>query len=141
MSFKNLDIDNALSRIADRKIEQAMREGKFDNLPGAGRPLNLAPLPTDERARMAYWVAKLLKQGDESEVKMLGLRKQATPAPGRLSGACSQTRHVPIQLRHVARDRMSGVGHCSNAVCMSRNPASARYCRRCGSPMHAAPAV
>ncbi len=35
MSFKHLDVENALRRVADRKIEEAMREGKFDNLPGA----------------------------------------------------------------------------------------------------------
>ena len=35
MSFKNVDIESALRRLAERRIEEAMREGKFDNLAGA----------------------------------------------------------------------------------------------------------
>ena len=41
-----------------------MKEGKFDNLPGAGLPLELEPMPADENARMMWWALKILKQND-----------------------------------------------------------------------------
>jgi len=36
-----LDIQRVIELIADRKIEEAMQEGKFDDLPGKGKPLPL----------------------------------------------------------------------------------------------------
>ena len=41
-----------------------MREGKFDNLPGAGKPLDLEPMPADENARMTWWMLRILKNND-----------------------------------------------------------------------------
>ena len=41
-----------------------MKEGKFDNLPGAGAPLELEPIPADENARMTWWALKILRQND-----------------------------------------------------------------------------
>ncbi len=35
------DIQRVIELIAERKIEEAMQEGKFDNLPGTGKPLPL----------------------------------------------------------------------------------------------------
>lgn len=35
------DIQRVIELIAERKIEEAMEEGAFDNLPGAGKPLPL----------------------------------------------------------------------------------------------------
>src|SRR4051812_7731459 len=64
MSFKNVDIENAMRRLADHRIEEGMREGKFDTLPGAGKPLNLEPMPAEENARMRWWALKILKQND-----------------------------------------------------------------------------
>jgi hypothetical protein len=64
MSLKNLDIGAALHRLADRKIEQAMKEGKFDNLPGFGKPLDLEPMPAEENARLRWWALRILKQND-----------------------------------------------------------------------------
>jgi len=64
MSLKNLDIGAAMHRLADRKIEQAMREGKFDNLPGFGKPLDLEPMPAEENARLRWWAIRILKQND-----------------------------------------------------------------------------
>jgi hypothetical protein len=64
MSLKHLDIESALRRLAERRIEDAMKEGKFDNLAGAGAPLELAPIPADENARMTWWALKILKQND-----------------------------------------------------------------------------
>ena len=67
MSLKNIDIGAALRRLADRRIEDAMKEGKFDNLAGAGKPLDLEPMPAEERARMTWWVVRLLKQTGNSD--------------------------------------------------------------------------
>jgi hypothetical protein len=53
MSLKNIDIESALRRVADRRIEEAMREGKFDNLPGRGQPLDLESERTRLRERLA----------------------------------------------------------------------------------------
>ena len=41
-----------------------MKEGKFDNLPGAGAPLELEPMPADENARLMWWTLRILKQND-----------------------------------------------------------------------------
>jgi hypothetical protein len=64
MLLKNVDVESALRRIADRRIEEAMREGKFDNLPGAGKPLNLEPMPAEENARMTWWMLRILHKND-----------------------------------------------------------------------------
>ena len=67
MSLKHVDVGNALRRVADRLIEDAMKEGKFDNLEGAGQPLDLEPMPADEGARMMWWAVRLLKQTGNSD--------------------------------------------------------------------------
>ena len=46
-------------RIAEKAIADAMREGKFDNLPNAGRPLDLEDyFKAPEDMRAAYGVLK-----------------------------------------------------------------------------------
>lgn len=48
-----------LASIAERKIQEAMARGEFDNLPGRGKPLvqeDLSGIP--EELRMAYKVLK-----------------------------------------------------------------------------------
>lgn len=64
MNLSHIDIESALRRLADRRIEEAMREGKFDNLPGAGKPIDLEPMPAEENARLMWWALRLLKQND-----------------------------------------------------------------------------
>ena len=73
--LKNVDIESALRRVADRRIEEAMKEGKFDNLPGRGKPLDLEPMPAEENARMTWWMLRILKKNNftPDEVRM---RKQ-----------------------------------------------------------------
>lgn len=56
-----MDMSAALRRVAEKRIEDAMKEGKFENLPGAGKPLDLEPLPPDENARMTWWALRILK--------------------------------------------------------------------------------
>jgi predicted component of type VI protein secretion system len=64
VSLKNVDIESALRRIADRRIEEAMKQGKFDNLKGMGEPLDLEPMPAEENARMTWWMLRILKRND-----------------------------------------------------------------------------
>src|SRR5205809_4853066 len=64
MNLGSIDIEWALRRLAERRIEEAMREGKFDNLPGAGQPIDLEPMPAEENARLMWWAIRLLKQND-----------------------------------------------------------------------------
>jgi hypothetical protein len=59
-----VDMTAAMRRLADRRIEDAMQEGKFDNLAGAGRPLDLDPIPADENARLTWWALRILRQND-----------------------------------------------------------------------------
>ena len=53
-----------MRRLAERKIEEAIQNGKFDNLEGAGKPLDLEPMPADENARMVWWAIRLLRKND-----------------------------------------------------------------------------
>jgi beta-phosphoglucomutase-like phosphatase (HAD superfamily) len=64
MSLKNIDLEAALRRLAEKRIEDAMRDGKFDNLEGAGKPLDLEPLPADENARATWWMLRILKNNN-----------------------------------------------------------------------------
>ena len=64
MTLKHVDIENALRRLADKRIEDAMKEGKFDNLASAGAPLELDPAPVEENARMTWWALRIMRQND-----------------------------------------------------------------------------
>jgi len=47
------------SRIAEQRIREAMAQGLFENLPGAGKPLNLEDyFKAPEDLRMAYSILK-----------------------------------------------------------------------------------
>ena len=64
MSLRNIDIEGGLRRLADRRIEEAMKEGKFDHLELAGQDIELEPLPADEKARMMWWALRIMKQNN-----------------------------------------------------------------------------
>ena len=64
MAWHNVDIEGGLRRLADRRIEEAMAEGKFDNLPGMGKPLDLEPMPAEENARLTWWALRIMRQND-----------------------------------------------------------------------------
>jgi hypothetical protein len=51
---KQLDIRAAMRRLAERRIDEAMQEGKFDNLPLRGKEINLDELPACEDERLAW---------------------------------------------------------------------------------------
>ena len=47
------------SRLAERRIREAIAQGEFDHLPGAGKPLNLEEyFSTPEDLRMAFSILK-----------------------------------------------------------------------------------
>src|SRR6266542_704219 len=64
MSLKNIDFESAFRRLAERRIEDAIKEGKFDNLPGAGKPIELEPMPVDENVRMTWWMLRIMRQNE-----------------------------------------------------------------------------
>ena len=61
----------SIEKFIEEQISKAMAEGKFDNLPGAGRPLDLnAYFQTPEHLRLCY---SILKNGNFTppEVELL----------------------------------------------------------------------
>ncbi len=64
MNLRHVDLTAGMRRLADRRIEQAMAEGKFDRLEGAGKLLNLDPMPANEDARLTWWALRLLARND-----------------------------------------------------------------------------
>ena len=93
MGLTHIDLESALRRLADRRIEEAMREGKFDNLPGMGKPLDLEPMPADENARLTWWAIRLLKQNDFTPDE-IRLRKQVDQLRDELAAAKTEQRVV-----------------------------------------------
>ena len=192
MSLKHVDLESALRRLAEKRIEDAMREGKFDNLAGAGKPLELEPMPADENARMSWWMLRILKHNNftPEEVtlrrKIEGLKHElsvatterrvevlvktinelvrqlntlgtnainiavvgvsledelgkcaernadAIPKRAPLQPAAAAPSLSPPPLRPQHRPPPLPVRECRTDRCKTRNPASARFCRRCG---------
>ena len=64
MGLKDVDIGNVLRRLAEKRIEEAIEAGKLDNLPGAGKPQNLEPLPADEDVRAMWWALRIMRNAD-----------------------------------------------------------------------------
>jgi hypothetical protein len=64
MALHHVDMEGALRRLAERRIEDAMKEGKFDNLRGAGQPIELEDAPVDEDARATWWALRILRHND-----------------------------------------------------------------------------
>ena len=123
MSLKNLDMESALRRLAERRIEEAMREGKFDNLPGRGKPLNLEPMPAAENARLTWWAIRILKSNDVTPDEVL-LRKQVDELRDKLPAAASE-REVTVMvtaINAVVR-RVNTMG--TNAISTPLSPLSA----------------
>jgi hypothetical protein len=78
-----------LRRLAERRIEDAMKEGKFDNLPGKGQDIVLDPIPAEENARMMWWVIHILKNNNftPDEIRW---RKMVDELKARLHKASSE---------------------------------------------------
>jgi hypothetical protein len=95
MSLKHVDIESALRRLADRRIEEAMREGKFDNLAGKGKPLNLEPMPADENARLMWWALRLMRNADYTPDEVR-IRKQIDGLKDELPKAKTEAKVVAL---------------------------------------------
>ena len=75
--------------IAERKIREAMEEGAFEHLEGAGKPLDLTDNPfEDPSARMAHRILKnngfapaWIEEAKEIEAESRRLRAHASLAP------------------------------------------------------------
>jgi hypothetical protein len=95
MGLNHIDISAAMRRLAERRIEDAMREGKFDNLEGAGKPLALEEMPADENVRMTWWAIKILRQNDviPDEVRW---RKALDHVRARLEALTDESRLVEV---------------------------------------------
>ena len=89
--MKQFENDRALQRLAEHRIEQAMRQGQFDNLPGAGQPVDLSDMPADENARMVWWALRLMR-GTE---KKKGGETSAPAAVGRCPNGLCGGRNPP----------------------------------------------
>jgi hypothetical protein len=95
VNLRHIDITSAMRRLAERRIEQAIAEGKFDHLAGAGKPLDLEPMPAQEDARLKWWALRLLRQNGvvPDEVR---LRKQVEQLRERLGSARDETQVVGL---------------------------------------------
>jgi hypothetical protein len=61
----------AVEILADNRIRQAMEEGKFDNLPGFGKPIPDIDEPYDPM----WWVKKWMRREQLSRELAEGLRR------------------------------------------------------------------
>jgi hypothetical protein len=95
MSLKHVDIESAMRRLAERRIEEAMREGKFDNLAGKGKPLDLEPMPADENARLMWWAIRLMKNANYTPDEVR-IRKQIDGLKDELPKAKTEERVVAL---------------------------------------------
>lgn len=99
VSLKHIDIESAMRRLADRRIEDAMKEGEFDNLAGAGQPIELEPMPAEENARLLWWALRILRKNDiiPDEIRW---RKLIDGLNGELSN-CKDARRVEVLVTQI----------------------------------------
>src|SRR5437763_13242228 len=110
--MRHFDIDTALQRLAERRIEEAMREGKFNNLPGAGEPVDLSEMPADENARMMWWALRVMRQGGSTpeevrvraEVDALKRELGSAGTPARVRTLVAQGNAIVRQLKPLGVD-------------------------------------
>jgi hypothetical protein len=137
MSLKNVDIESVFRRLAERQIEEAEREGKFDNLPGAGKPLDLEPMPAEESARLTWWVLRILRRNDFTphEVRW---RKQIEAMKGQIEQLTDESKLEALVRRVNALVRQLntlGTNAIDLAVCpVELETARARLRQRIGTP-------
>lgn len=112
---RNVDITAAIRIVAERRIEQAMKEGKFDNLPGKGKPLDLDPGPVEENARLLWWALRLLRQNgfvpDEvrlrREIEAMRARLVQEPDPACRAELVSQLNALVRKLNTLGTNAMT----------------------------------
>jgi hypothetical protein len=100
----------SLAKIAENKIREAIAHGEFDNLVGAGKPIDLEEyFRTPEELRMAYSVlrsAKMLPEEVElmNEIAALDRELGATTAEAERARVTRRLRDRRLQLA-LALDR------------------------------------
>ena len=98
----------AIAFVAEQKIQEALRNGEFDQLPGAGKPLqieDLAHLPPE--VRMAYTILKNSGYVDTPQDMRCPLSpdkelKRSSPEEGTTN---DNLRKLDVMLRRVRRAR------------------------------------
>jgi hypothetical protein len=116
MSLKDVDITAALRRLADRRIEDAMKEGKFDNLAGKGKPLNLEPIPAEENARLMWWALRILRNNDvtpdevryRKAIETLKLELEVVRDQRKLKMLVAQINAMVMRLNTLGTNAMNG---------------------------------
>src|SRR5437870_8173348 len=142
MSLKHVDLESALRRLAEKRIEDAMREGKFDNLAGAGKPLDLEPMPADENARMTWWMLRILKGADYTPDE-IRLRRQIESLKGELASAATERRIAAlVKTINGLVHQLNTLG--TNAIHLAVSPVSlevelGRLCERLAPPKQPPP--
>jgi hypothetical protein len=107
--MRNFDVDAVLQRLAERRIEEAMREGKFDNLPGAGRPVDMSDMPADENARMVWWALRMMRQGGSSPAEVRSRGEIGTLKSELATAAtAARVRVLVAQVNAIVRDLNTG---------------------------------
>ena len=119
MPFKHIDMEAALRRLADRRIEDAMKEGKFDHLPGAGKPIDLEPMPADENARLTWWAIRILKGNDVTPDEIVWRKRVDTLKSELAETRCERRlRSLVDQINLLARKLNTlGTNALQSAVC------------------------
>lgn len=67
-------IQRAIRRRAEEAIERAMRDGKFDRLPGAGRPIAGLERPWSEERWVRDWAARQQATNAEFNAALRAIR-------------------------------------------------------------------
>jgi len=98
------------SRVAEQRIREALAEGRFDNLPGAGQPIDLEEyFKTPAELRLAYSVLKSANCVPEAvqlmnEVSHLERAVEETTDPAARQSLRQALGHRQTQLA-IARER------------------------------------
>ena len=99
MALRDVDFGQVLRNLADRRIEEAIEAGKFDNLEGKGRPLELEPLPADENARAMYWALRIFKKAGLTTDE-LRYRKQISELRDAVAACRDEGRVADLVYKH-----------------------------------------
>lgn len=118
-----MDALSAIAFVAERKIEEAIADGVFDNLPGMGKPLeleDLSHLPPD--MRMAYTILKNSGHLDEKKQNERELSMRDLLASAEEERACyAKMQRLKVLMGRVERVRE---GASSEALVESQSPAA-----------------
>ena len=99
MALRDVDFGQVLRNLAERRIEEAIEAGKFDNLEGKGKPLELEPLPADENARAMYWALRIFKKAGLTTDE-LRYRKQIAELRDAVAACRDERRVAELVYKH-----------------------------------------